>query len=107
MFAQACSSVHCSRRVTGSLGCAAHKYRLPPRPRPAVNVITLLNGTAQETATGGSVWQLQALGLSFDPDATYVEFTTTKPFNSVSVVVGALASALSSVKVYGACVTLQ
>jgi hypothetical protein len=53
------------------------------------------------------VWQLQALGLSFDPDATYVEFTTTKPFNSVSVVVGALASALSSVKVYGACVTLQ
>src|ERR1700679_4102747 len=53
MFAQACSSVHCSRRV-GSLVCAAHKYRLPPRPRPAVNVITLLNGTAQETATGGS-----------------------------------------------------
>jgi hypothetical protein len=70
-------------------------------------VVTLLNGTVQEIATGSSVLQLQALGLLYDPDAAYVEFKTTKPFNSVRVVVGSLASVLSSVKVYGACVTLQ
>jgi hypothetical protein len=72
-----------------------------------ISVVTLLNGTVQEIATGGGVLQLQALGLLYDPDAAYVEFKTTKPFNSVRVVVGSLASVLSSVKVYGACVTLQ
>jgi len=72
-----------------------------------ISVVTLLNGTVQEIASGGSVLQLQALGLLYDPDAAYVEFKTTKPFNSVRVVVGSLASVLSSVKVYGACVTLQ
>ncbi len=72
-----------------------------------LSVVTLSNGTVQETATTGSLLQLQALGLLYDPDAGYVEFTTTKPFNSVRLVAGSLASVLSRFKVYGACVSLQ
>jgi PKD repeat protein len=73
----------------------------------SVSVVTSLNGTVQETATIGSLLQLQALGLLFNPDAAFVEFTTTKPFNAVSLNVGSTVSLLSSFKVYGACVTLQ
>jgi trimeric autotransporter adhesin len=72
-----------------------------------ITVVTLLNGNVQEIASGGSLLHLEALGLLYDPGAAFVEFTATKPFNSAQLIVGSLASVLSSFKVYGACATLQ
>lgn len=72
-----------------------------------VSVVTSLNGVVQETATTANLLQLQALGLLYDPDAGYVEFTTSKSFNAVSLDVGSVLGVLSTVKVYGACVSLQ
>ena len=72
-----------------------------------VSVSTLLNGTLQETATTGNLLTLQALGLLGNPHEGYVGFTTTKPFNSVEIDLGQLASVLGSLDVFGSCVSLQ
>jgi len=72
-----------------------------------VQVSTLLNGSVQETATVSNLLTLQALGLLANPNEGFVGFTTTKPFNAVEVDLGQLASVLSSLNVYGACVSLQ
>lgn len=72
-----------------------------------VRMVTLLQGSVQETAGIGDVLELKALGLLNDPNAGFVEFKTTKPFDSVRVDAGSLASVLSRFRVYGACVSLQ
>ena len=73
-----------------------------------VSIITSLQSTVQETASASNLLDLQALGLlAYDPTAGYAEFTTTKPFDSVAINVQSLLSVLSTVKVYGACVSLQ
>ena len=72
-----------------------------------VHVTTLLQGSVQETAGIDNLLQIKALGLLNDPNAGFVEFQTTKPFDSVRVDAGSLVSALSRFRVYGACVSLQ
>ena len=73
-----------------------------------LTVETLLNGAVQETATSTGLLGLDALGLiAINPDAGFVDFTATKPFNSVAIVAGSVASVLGTYKVYDACVTLQ
>jgi len=73
-----------------------------------VNIVTLLNGTVQETATTSNQLGLQTIGLvSHDPNEAFVGFTTTKPFNAVEVDLGQLASVLATLNVYSACVSLQ
>ena len=72
-----------------------------------LSVRTLLNGTVQETATAGSLLTLQALGLLGNPHEGFVGFTTSKPFNAVEIDLGQLAAVLSSLDVYGSCVSLQ
>ena len=63
--------------------------------------------TVQQVATLSSLLTLQALGTRYDPDAGYVAFKTTLPFNSAALIVSSLAEVGSNFKVYGACVTLQ
>src|SRR5262249_46727630 len=63
------------------------------------SVETLLNGTVQEIATAGSLLTLNAAGLiSIDPDAGFVNFRTSKPFNQVQLVVGSVAALNSNVR---------
>jgi hypothetical protein len=74
----------------------------------SITLTTSLNGVTQDTASTATVLQLQAAGLlSVDPEAGYVEFTTTHQFDSVQLTEGSLLSVESKVKVYGACVSLQ
>ena len=72
-----------------------------------VSVVTFLNSQVQESASVSTLLTLQALGTLYDPQAGYVAFRTSKPFNAVSYIVDSLATVGSSFKVYGACVTLQ
>jgi len=73
-----------------------------------LTVVTLLNNAVQETATANGLLNLDALGLiAVNPAAGFVDFTTTKPFNSVAIVAGSVASVIGTYKVYDACVTLQ
>lgn len=72
-----------------------------------LTVRTFLNGTQQEAATAATILGLSALGGSSIPDAGFLGFTTSKPFNAVRIDVGSLLSVADTVNVYGACVTLQ
>jgi hypothetical protein len=73
-----------------------------------LTVETLIGNTVQESVTGSGLLGLDALGLiAVNPDAGYVSFTTTKPFNSVELIATSVASVLGTYKVYDACVTLQ
>ena len=72
-----------------------------------LTVKTLLNGSAQETATASTLLQLSALGAFVDPHEGFVSFATTKPFNAVQLSLGSLAGVSSTLNVYAACVTLQ
>ncbi len=73
-----------------------------------LTVETLIGNTVQESVTGAGLLGLDALGLiAVNPDAGYVSFTTTKPFNSVELIATSLASVLATYKVYDACVTLK
>lgn len=72
-----------------------------------ITVRTLLNGVPQEAATAGNLLELSVLGLLSDPDEGFVGFRTTKPFNAVRLELGSLASVSTTMRVYGACVTLQ
>ncbi len=74
-----------------------------------VSLATYLHGSLQETATtSNNLLKLQALGLlSVGANAGYVGFTTTKPFDEVSVKVQSVATVLSTVNVYRACVSLK
>ena len=78
-----------------------------------VVIRTYLKGSLQDTAVstatpGDSVLTLQALGvLSVNAYGGFAGFTTTKPFDSVSVTVGQLVGVLNVVDVYRACVSLQ
>jgi hypothetical protein len=72
-----------------------------------VTVRTLLNGTVQETATTGNLLTLQALGLLSNPSQGFIGFKTSLPFNAVEVDLGQLAGVLSTLNVYGSCVSLQ
>jgi len=73
-----------------------------------VTVETLIGNTVQESATGSALLGLDALGLiAVNPDAGFASFTTTKPFNSVAIIAGSVASVLATYQVYDACVTLQ
>jgi hypothetical protein len=74
----------------------------------SVTVQTLLNGTVQEVATTSGLLTLEALGLlSVNPQAGYVGFVATKPFDAAAVTSSALLTALSSLRVYEMCVSLQ
>jgi hypothetical protein len=74
-----------------------------------VNLVTYLHGTVQETAsTANNLIKLQALGLlSVNSNAGFAGFTTSKPFDEVSISVQQVAGLLSSVNVYRACVSLK
>jgi len=74
-----------------------------------VSLVTYLKGGVQETATtGNSLLKLQALGLlSVGSNAGFAGFTTTKPFDEVSLSVQQIASVLTKVNVYRSCVSLK
>jgi hypothetical protein len=73
-----------------------------------VTVETLLGSTVQESATIGGLLNLDALGLiAVNPNAGFATFTTTKPFNSLAIVAGSVASVIATYNVYDACVSLQ
>jgi hypothetical protein len=60
-----------------------------------------------ESATVGDLLELQALGLFNDPREGFVGFRTTKPFDTVQLDLGQLATLLGSLDVFSACVSLQ
>jgi hypothetical protein len=73
-----------------------------------VTVETLMGNTVQESATIGGLLNLDALGLiAVNPNAGFATFTTTKPFNSLAIVAGSVASVIATYNVYDACVSLQ
>jgi hypothetical protein len=73
-----------------------------------VTIETFAGGVLQESATVGNLLTLNAVHLiTYNPDAGYASFTTTKPFDSVGIVVGSAVSLLTVMNVYQACVTLQ
>jgi hypothetical protein len=73
-----------------------------------LTVETLIGNTVQESVTGAGLLGLDALGLiAVNPDAGFVSFTTSKPFNTVELIAQSVASVLGTYKVYDACVTLR
>jgi hypothetical protein len=72
-----------------------------------VTVRTLLNGTTQEVADSATLLELMALAGNADPNARFLGFEATKPFNAVRIDVGSLLSVSTTMHVYSACVTLQ
>jgi hypothetical protein len=71
-----------------------------------VSVDTLLNGTVQDSGSASALLTLDAVGLLANPQEGFYYLTTTKPFNAVRVR-AASVSVLSTLQVYGACVTLN
>jgi len=72
-----------------------------------ITVQTSKNNVVQESATPSSLLGLQALGLLSNPNAGYAGFTTTKSFDSLQLIMTALAGSSAQMNVYGACVSLQ
>ena len=72
-----------------------------------VTVNTLLNGVVQETAgtTVSTPLRLNLLTLLGNPAATFVSFSTTKPFNGIQLTDSNLVSVLGEVDLYQACVS--
>ena len=74
----------------------------------ALTVQTLMGGTVQESMTTNGLLSLDALGLiAVNPDAGFLAFTTTKPFNSVAIIAGSLVGVAATYRVYDACVSLR
>jgi len=75
----------------------------------SVSVNTLLGGVVQETAgaSTSAPLQLDLLALLASPNASFLGFVTSKPFDSVQVVDGSLVSAIGQLDVYQACVGSQ
>ncbi|HTU65619.1 MAG TPA: hypothetical protein VMF52_06705 [Steroidobacteraceae bacterium] len=72
-----------------------------------VRVRTYLDGVQQETASVNDVLDISALGLLQDPEAAFVGFRATKPFDRARIDLFSVASVLDTKRVYGSCVTLQ
>ena len=70
------------------------------------SVSTLLNGKVQETATGSSLGlHLDLLTLLSNPNASFVSFPTTQPFNGLGFTDGNLLTVLGQANLYQACVS--
>jgi hypothetical protein len=74
---------------------------------PNVTIETLLSGQTQEFGTAAALLHVSALGLFSDSDEAWLEFTTSKPFDAVQLDLASLVGVLSTLRVYGACVTTQ
>lgn len=72
-----------------------------------VSLKTLLGNTVQQSATISDLLNVTLLGAPSDPNEAFLNFVTTKPFDSVRLDVNSLASVLSQFRVYGACASLQ
>ncbi len=71
-----------------------------------ITISTYLDGVLQESKTGSDLIDAELLVLFINPDVGVhnVGFETTLPFDEIRITVGALASVLNDINVYGAFV---
>ncbi len=72
-----------------------------------VSVSTTLNGVTQDIIPSGGLLTLQLLGIIGGGSAGYATLPTTQPFDGVRVNFGGTVTALSTLQVHMACVSLQ
>ncbi|MGH8539238.1 MAG: beta strand repeat-containing protein [Stenotrophobium sp.] len=72
-----------------------------------VSINTLLGGVVQETSTTTTNLKLDAAGLLAAPGAGFLDFVTTKPFDGLQINYGGTVTALGTLNVYDACVSLK
>lgn len=71
-----------------------------------LSLTTYLDGAPQETFQNPELLNLDLLALLGNPNAFFVNATTTKPFDGVRITKSSLLSVFPQTRVYGACVVI-